>query len=165
MSSSASDPFPRAAIDRAELEIEIAASPARVWEALTQETDAWWLADFRATGEDSTVRFDAHAGGHLIEERSDGSALIWYTVQMVVPQTSLYLVGHIAPDWGGPVLSMLKLSLEVRGQGCLLQVSDARMGRVDGSSDSTGQGWRQLFGEGLKRYVEQATARAGGDRD
>ncbi|TDI28530.1 MAG: hypothetical protein E2P03_11145, partial [Acidobacteria bacterium] len=105
-----------ASIHQFEFEIEIAAPAARVWQAMTDETDAWWLPDFRAAGADSVVTFDARPGGTLVETSPDGSGLVWNTVQMTQPGKTIYLVGHQAPDWGGPKLSMLKLSLETRGE-------------------------------------------------
>ncbi len=66
-------------------------------------------------------------------------------------------MGHTAPDWGGPKLSMLKLSLESRGEATVLKVSETVMGRLGKDPHATEQGWRQLFGGGLKRYVEEST--------
>ena len=152
-----SSSLPTSHLHQIELELTIDAASERVWEALTDETDAWWLGDFRAVGADSQVRFDARPGGTLSESRADGSGLVWYQVQMVDPGRSLYLVGHTAPDWGGPILSMLKLALTAVDGGCRLQISDALMGRV--GEEQIGQlseGWKRLFGDGLKRYVEAA---------
>lgn len=144
-----------AQIRQFELEIAISASEHRVWQALTEETNAWWLADFRALGEGSAVTFDAKPGGHLVENTADGGALVWYTVQMVQPGSALYLVGHTAPDWGGPTLSMLKLSLEASADGCTLRVSDSLVGRVsEQQASSLKSGWAQLFGQGLKNHAE-----------
>jgi len=142
-------------IRQVELEIAISAPQSRVWEAMTEETNAWWLADFRALGEGSTVTFDAKPGGCLVENTPDGGGLVWYSVQMAQPGKALYLVGHTAPDWGGPTLSMLKLSLEASAEGCTLRVSDSLVGRVsEQQASSLESGWAQLFGQGLKAYVE-----------
>jgi len=144
-----------ARMEQVELEVPIAVPRSRVWQALTEETDAWWLADFRALGEDSTVRFDARVGGVLSESGDGGSGLVWYSVQMVEPGSTLYLVGHTAPDWGGPVLSMLKLSLRDVDEGAVLRVVDALMGKVgEEQAASVESGWARLFGDGLKAYVE-----------
>lgn len=144
-----------ATIHQFEIEIEIDADPERVWQALTDEVDLWWLPDFRAAGEGSVVSFDVRPGGSLIETLPDGSGLVWYTVQMTQPGEALYLVGHTAPDWGGPKLSMLKLSLEAHGKGTRLTVSEALMGRLGDDSSGTEEGWRQLFGDGLKKHAER----------
>ena len=139
-----------------ELTIPIAAPQRQVWEALTKKTDSWWLADFRALGEGSTVSFDAKPGGTLTESTQDGGGLIWYTGQMNQPETALYLVGHTAPDWGGPTLSMLKLGLRDAEAGCVLEITDTLVGRIsDQQAGSLETGWSRLFGDGLKAFVEK----------
>ena len=100
-----------AGVARYELEVEIQASPDAVWAALVQETNAWWLPDFHMVGAGSTVTLDARAGGGLIEARPDGAELLWCTVQWIDPGArTLLLVGHLAPDWGGPTTTFLKLA-------------------------------------------------------
>ena len=122
---------------------------------MTEATDRWWLPDFRILGGDSVVTLEARPGGALLESRPDGQSLLWFTVQMVVPGQALHLVGHTAPAWGGPTLSMLGLTLEERGQGCVLKVSDGLIGRVDEAQvKCLSEGWQQLFGEGLKAAAE-----------
>ncbi len=139
-----------------EFEVAIEASRERVWEALTAETDAWWLADFRMTGEGSCVQLDATAGGQLVERAPDGASLLWYTVQMVVPESSLHLVGHLGPKFGGPATTLLELALVDQEGGVVLKVTDALYGSVgDGGVGSLEAGWRQLFTEGLKAHVER----------
>lgn len=139
------------------LQIHIEAPVARVWEALVDETHAWWLPDYHMVGADSEVTLEASAGGALVERRSDGSSLLWYTVTMVRAGESLHLVGHMAPEWGGPATSMLSLKLEADDTGTLLVVQDALTGALgETMAESTEQGWRQLFGDGLKAHVERS---------
>jgi uncharacterized protein YndB with AHSA1/START domain len=145
-----------------ELEVEIAASPERVWEALIEETNGWWLQDFHMVGSGSSVAFDARAGGGLIETLPDGGgSLLWCTVHWIRPEErTIYLVGHIAPDWGGPTTNHLKLAVEPRGKGSVLKVSDTHHGNVDDKNlASLESGWTTLFTDGLKRYVEEGLRR------
>ena len=138
-----------------ELQIPIDASRARVWQAMTEETNAWWLPDFHMVGEDSVVSLEARAGGHLIESKADGGSLLWYTVHMCVPEQSLHLVGFMAPEWGGPATTMLELSLEETDTGSKLVVRDALFGHVtEAAAKSLEEGWDQLFRQGLKEHVE-----------
>ncbi len=137
------------------LEIPIAGSRERVWTALTEELSAWWLPDFHVVGPDSVVTLDARAGGALLERRTDGGSLLWYTVQMAVPNESLDLVGHLGKDWGGPATTMLTLRLEARGDETVLHVRDCLVGRTTEESCATqAEGWRTLFTDGLKAHVE-----------
>ena len=141
-----------------DLEIAIDAPRDRVWEALTNETNGWWLPDFRVMGEGSVVRMDARAGGHVIEEGQDGASLLWYTVQMCKVGESLHLVGHVAPAWGGPATTLLQLSLVEQGAGTLLRVEDALYGNVsESSAASLKDGWGQLFTDGLKAHAEKGS--------
>ena len=146
----------RAGIARYELEIEIDAAPERVWDALIQRTNGWWLPAFHMVGEGSTVTLEPWAGGRLHEELEDGGSLLWCTVHWIRPeQHVLYLVGHLAPDWGGPVTSHLKLAVEPRGSGSVLLVSDTHLGHIDRENlKSLEEGWTQLFRDGLKAFVE-----------
>ena len=139
-----------------QLEVEIDATPERAWSALTEEIDRWWLPDFRATGDKSTVTLEAKPGGLLLESHPSGTQLIWYTVQMVQPGSTLYLIGHTAPDWGGPSVSMLKLALSECDGGTLLTISDSILGRVSESHlTNVNDGWNLLFGTGFKEHVER----------
>ncbi len=137
-----------------ELEVRIDAPRAKVWQALTEETNAWWLPDFHMVGPDSVVTLDANAGGHLIERMEGGGSLLWYTVQMSVPETSLHFVGHLAAGYGGPATTLLELALSDDGEGTLLVIRDALYGNVsEKTAGSLESGWRQLFGDGLGGYV------------
>lgn len=142
-------------VARYELEVAIDADRERVWRALTEETDAWWLPDFHMVAADSVVELEACAGGGLVEHRPGGGSLLWYTVQMCAPGETLHLVGHLAPAWGGPATTMLELTLEERDGGTVLRVRDALFGHVtDDTARSLADGWRQLFGDGLKAHAE-----------
>lgn len=140
-----------------ELEFAIQAAPDRVWYAIVEETNSWWLPDFHIVGADSEVKLQAHAGGGLIEQVQDGGSLLWATVQMSRPdQFTLYLLLHTAPDWGGPITSNLKLAVEEAGdQSCVLKVTDGLIGHFDDESiEQIQHGWTRLLVDGLKKYVE-----------
>lgn len=139
-----------------ELEIEIDASPDQTWQALTNELPTWWLPDFHVLGPDSTLTFEPVAGKPLIESKPDGSSLMWFNVHWIQPaDRTIALIGHSAPDWGGPAIEMLKLVVAERGGGSVLQVRQTIQGNIDEKKlNSQHDGWQQLFGDGLKRYVE-----------
>ena len=137
-------------------DVAISRPAADVWPLLSQQIDAWWMKDFRALGGNSVMSLDPSAGGSLLETGENGDALEWYRVQMCVPGQSLYLVGYMAPDWGGPTTSMLKLALKEDDGCCVLAVSDALTGNVtENKAKGAKSGWGQLFGEGLKALAEK----------
>ncbi len=126
-----------------------------VWSLMTDGINDWWTSDFRALGEGSIMAFSTETGGALVETGKNGESLEWYRVQMCVPGKSIYLVGYMAPDWGGPTISMLKLALEPKDGACLLTVSDALMGNITESSIKSAQsGWETMFRDGLKAHAE-----------
>ncbi len=151
-----------------EFEVPIAATRERVWTAIFEEINCWWLPDFHMTGKGSIVTFDPTPGGEGLVERVDGAGeLQWYQVQFYQPvEFKVYLVGFLAPDWGGPSTSHLKLALEKSkvdpDNACVLKVSDAHQGKMDLKSvQSLGDGWLQLFTDGLKAFVEDGTRQDG----
>jgi hypothetical protein len=138
------------------LEIGINASALRVWQALTEEIDAWWLPDFHVAGADSTMTLDATPGGHLIERAADGGGILWYTVRACRPPMSLNLMGPLSVDCG-PGVTMLTLLLEEREGGCVLAVADTLFGHItDALVDRLRGGWATLLSDGLKRHAEAA---------
>lgn len=144
-----------AKIAKYQFDVPVKRSVEELWSVMIDEINGWWMHDFRALGEDSIISLNPETGGKLLETSPDGGSLEWYQVQMIVPKTSLYLVGYMAADWGGPTTSMLKLALEARGDDSVLIVSDALLGNVtENSTQSASDGWQMLFGDGLKKYAE-----------
>lgn len=139
-----------------ELEVPINAPIEIVWRSLTEQTDGWWLPDFRMVGPTSKVNFDARAGGKLIETTDEGGSLLWYTVLMCVPNQSIDLVGYVTANYGGPATTMLRIALQEKDGGTLLVVSDAIVGHVkEDSVACLESGWMQLFRDGLKVHAEK----------
>ncbi len=126
-----------------------------VWSLMTDGINDWWMTDFRALGAGSVMSLRAEMGGRLVETGENHESLEWYRVQMCTPGKSIYLVGYMAPDWGGPTVSMLKLALESKDGAALLTVSDALMGNITESSVKSAQsGWEMMFHDGLKAHAE-----------
>ena len=140
---------------RIDLTIDIEAPRERVWQAIVEETGAWWLPDFYATPNPETVLMEPVPGGRVFEKSTDGGGLLWYQIQSIVPNESLHMTGQLAPPFGGPATSLLHLRLESDQGKTVLTITDCLFGNVD---ESTGEnieaGWRMLYGDGLKKYVE-----------
>ena len=135
------------------LEVEIAAAPARVWKALIAEPGRWWPKDFY-TGPAKGFHIEPRLGGRVFEDWGDGNGVIWYTVFGVNPGVSLDLQGCMAVPYG-PALTLLHLDLAPRGSGTMLALSDSTIGAAghEGTEEKT-KGWQQVFGAGLKAFVE-----------
>ena len=157
--------MPAARTFTGELEITIAAPRETVWRALVEQLDAWWSRDYCATAGPQKMTLEARAGGHLIEEGADGAAVMWFTVLAIEPGSSLDLIGHISPAYGGPATSMLRLALTSGATEAetVLRVTDALFGRLSDKIPTCAMdGWQVIFGEGLKAFVEGGTAARAG---
>ena len=123
---------------------------------MTDQLSSWWLPDFHILGEDSVVTLEPRPGGRLYEQRGD-DGLLWYTVLAISPCKSLSLAGYCTAEWGGPCSTLLTIKLTEQGAITCVSVTDALYGLVsDAQVTSLRSGWKQLFGDGLKRFVESA---------
>jgi uncharacterized protein YndB with AHSA1/START domain len=139
------------------LQVSIGASRQRVWDALIHDTSRWWPKDFYATSNPKTIIIEPHPGGRMYEDAGNGAGLLWYTVIAIEPPSSIHFAGHITPPFGGPATSLLRLSLEeTSARSVTLHISDSLFGCInDRSGESIQDGWRILFEDGLKGYVER----------
>jgi DNA-binding transcriptional ArsR family regulator len=149
---------------RIEQEVEIAAPPARVWDALTVEIAAWWGAPYlyasHAEGvgkrEVRDLRLDARPGGLLLEDWGGGDGAVWGTVVEVRRGALLELVGTFG--MAGAVHGVLDFALEGKGKATILKLSHRAIGDfadAAGLEAAFGEGWRDLIGLRLKAWVER----------
>ena len=90
----------------------------------------------------------------LLEKKQGGGSLLWFTVQMVTPGEAIHLIGQIGPDWGGPAVSMVKLSLKEDGEKTIFQLQDALIGCIpDNMVDNLEGGWKMLFANSRKPRI------------
>lgn len=145
-----------ARIVRYELAVDIAADPAKVWQALTAEMHRWWLPDFRMAPGHQKIHLELRPGGRWYEDAGDQGGLVWGQVIAFETGVSLHLAGDIAPPWGAARVYM-HLQLEPAGATTTLRVTNVMIGDVDeAAASSIESGWKLLFTDGLKRYVESA---------
>jgi len=140
---------------RIELEVAIEATIDKVWRAIIDQPDAWWVTELRCVPGGSKLVLDPRAGGTLVEENGNGTSLLWFTVIAVEPPRSINLAGAIAPPFGGPCHAFLLLELEERDGVTVVKLTNSLHGHVDEKllPDIEG-GWRLLLENGLKRLVE-----------
>ncbi len=87
--------------------------------------------------------------------RENGGSM-WYNVLNINPKNSIQFVGNLAPEFGGPATTFLKLSLKEDGDNTILTVTDTLFGALQSGTDTQlEQGWKLLFEEGLKTYLEK----------
>lgn len=138
-----------------ELEVEIDASTDRTWQALTEETGAWWPADFYVGP--SPVRFtvEPRVGGRVFEDWGNGEGALWATVITVRTGSVLEWAGDLAARYGGPGRSFTRFELAEKAGGTLLRFRDDTTGHLgEKVGEHMPAGWRLLVVESFKRYVE-----------
>jgi uncharacterized protein YndB with AHSA1/START domain len=134
------------------LDVTMAVPPARVWQALTTESSAWWPKDLHTSARTKRFVIEPILGGRAYEDFGGGDGLVWYTVIGVEAGREVFLAGHLLPPFGGPAVTALHLTLSAQAGGTLLRVRDDRFGKL--GDESPVDGWRSVFDGGLRKYVE-----------
>lgn len=137
------------------LSLEIAKPHDAVWKAFTGDVHLWWPKDFYATESPKRIVFEVKPGGRLYEDAGDGNGLVWYHVIALDAPNSITMSGFIAPPFGGPATSLLRVEFSAQGKaGTVMEVIDSTFGCLADTS-ATEEGWRMLFEDGFKAWVER----------
>src|SRR3954468_177221 len=142
----------RAATHR--LTLEIARPRGAVWKAFTRDIHSWWPKEFYATAAPEKIIFEVKPGGRLYEDAGNGNGLVWYHVLAVDAPNSITMSGFIAPPFGGPATSLLRVEFSGRPKSkntTQMEVTDSTFGRL-GDPNATEEGWRMLFEGGFKKW-------------
>jgi DNA-binding transcriptional ArsR family regulator/uncharacterized protein YndB with AHSA1/START domain len=137
------------------LEVPIDASINNVWECLIKDIGLWWRKDFYTSPKTKAFILEPKVGGRMYEDYGNDEGLLWYTVIVLNAPFHLEMQGHLTPDYGGPAITFLKITLKEDGGKTSLILSDTLMGDV--SAKAKGQiteGWKLLFEEGFKNYAD-----------
>ena len=139
----------RPAVDVA-LEVKIAATPAAVFTALTEDPGGWWGHPFlsqQAVG----LSLEPRLGGLFVERWDDGGSVI-ATVTGWSRGRQLELTGRFHL---GVALGVATFDLARSDEGTLLRFAFRAVGAVDpGVAEQVAQGWNELIGTRLKALVE-----------
>lgn len=137
------------------LSLEIAKPHAGVWKVFTGDIHSWWPKDFYATESPQRMVFEIKPGGRLYEDSGNGNGLVWYHVIALDAPNSITMSGFIAPPFGGPATSLLNISFSAKGKSATrMEVIDSTFGCL-GDTGTTVEGWRLLFEDGFKAWVER----------
>ena len=138
------------------LEIPIQADIGTVWECLINETGIWWRKDFYTSKKTKNFIIEPRVGGRMYEDFGNDEGLLWANVIVLDSPYVLELKGHLSPQFGGPAVSFLKLSLKETGETTILTLSDNLFGYVsDNTKKELSAGWKLLYEDGFKSYVEK----------
>jgi len=136
------------------IELEISASPKKVWNIMVNRVSEWWPKDFMGLSESATMTLELKAGGRLYEADPNGAELLWGNVLQFIPGDSIDIVGHVTPQFGGPSMTMYRMALSGDSASTRFQLTNWVVGNfADGQSDVVTEGWNYLFGA-LKAFCE-----------
>ena len=136
-------------------EVEIKATSEKVWKLLTHGIATWWPVHFHSSEETKQFTMEPRVGGMIFEDQGDGNGVLWGTILQFDAPRRLQFKGALFPDYGGPGDYHLSIALSATDGGCLLKVDDALCGYItDENAESLETGWKELFGEHLKRAAE-----------
>ncbi len=142
-------------VTRIQMEISINASIEHTWRSMINDIGLWWRKDFYTSPKTKEFILEARPGGKMYEDYGNNEGLVWAEVIILDSPNILELKSHLSPAYGGPVFSFLRLALESSDEGTTLRLSDVGVGKMsDEAVKQTEAGWRMLFENGFKSYVE-----------
>jgi uncharacterized protein YndB with AHSA1/START domain len=144
-------------------EIRIAAPAAKVWKALVGDATGWWHRAFMTSPRTVSFTIEPKLGGRVFEDYGGGDGLVWGTVIGLTTNQLLMTVGDTSPEWGGPNRSFMTWRLSEADGVTTVRFTQSLFGRVDAAVvGSLENGWRFLFEECLKRFVETGSIEGAG---
>lgn len=142
-------------VTRIQMEISINANIEDTWKSMINDIGLWWRKDFYTSPKTQEFILEARPGGKMYEDYGNNEGLVWAEVIVLDSPNILELKSHLSPEYGGPTFSFLRLALESTGEGTTLKLSDVGIGKMsDQANKQIEAGWRMLFEEGFKTYVE-----------
>ena len=137
--------------------ITIAASPERVWQALTGEIARWWTLPYLRDAERAKgLMLEPHVGGRLMEPWDDQGAgyLIGHVVEWLPPQR--LACTWMEKEWAG-VATFVTIECSPDGQGTQVRLVHEGFERLPkGEMQRAGfaAGWAELL-KACKTYIEE----------
>src|SRR5215467_10884366 len=131
-----------------EQSIVIAASPERVWQALTGEIASWWTAPYlRDSSRAKGLIMEAYVGGRLMEPWDEHGAgyLIGHVVEWLPPER--LACTWMEKAWSG-VSTLVSIELSPDGQQTQVRLLHEGFERLpDGARQRSGidEGWADLL--------------------
>jgi DNA-binding transcriptional ArsR family regulator/uncharacterized protein YndB with AHSA1/START domain len=139
-----------------ELEVKVNAPPQQVWDAMVNSTTHWWRKDFYTNAATKGFHIEPRPGGRMYEDWGGDNGAIWATVLTVDAPRRIQFMGHLTKQYGGPAHSIFEFAIEPSGKGSVLKIADTIFGNLsEDQAAKMDEGWRMLFEEGLKPYVER----------
>jgi len=149
--------LPTVTLSRLEVlaEYSIAASPPRIWRAITEETSAWWGAPYKCCDDTVEISLELRGGGALLETGADGTQVVWGFVSGFTPGSYLELEGSCGMAW--PCFGNWSYTLNDNTVGgTLVKFRHTALGLFPpAQQENYGKGWDDLLGSRLKAWCEK----------
>ncbi len=137
-----------------DLSASMTTEQTKVWEALTQRINQWWIADFNQSPATVKMVLEPKLGGLLYEDAGKNEGFVWATIIALHSPNHLVLRGDLSPDFGGPAISYLKFTLEEKKEITSLHLQITIMGTFSQKElKAIKARWKMLL-DGLKEYCE-----------
>jgi uncharacterized protein YndB with AHSA1/START domain len=133
------------------LDIEINATPDRVWRALTAETEQWWVS---STADSLRLTLEPRPGGRLFRDLGQDAGHLWAFVQVIKPPKLLELVGPMFTSLA--INHHVAFRLEPKADATIVKYSHRAFGPIPPEfGQRVAQGTRDHVLKGLKNHVER----------
>jgi uncharacterized protein YndB with AHSA1/START domain len=137
-----------------QLDVELAAAPDRVYDALTKEIAAWWGPPYSCVEAPLDLILEGTIGGRFYEIGEDGDAYLWGVVTGKKPNQRLELTGTCGMS--GLVHGVYAYDLAPGEAGTRLRLTHRAIGEVDDETRAQwASGWEDLLAVRLKAFVER----------
>jgi DNA-binding transcriptional ArsR family regulator/uncharacterized protein YndB with AHSA1/START domain len=138
------------------LDIPIQANAKAVWRAMTQDIGKWWPSHFFSNAKAKKFVMECKVGGRVYEDWGKKTGGEWGRLIVYQPNEKIIWAGtHFgggAKNWGN---FFVTIQLEEQGEGTVLKFEDSGFGMLDeGMRGSLESGWKELYGQHLKEYLE-----------
>lgn len=133
------------------VEVELPATPGRVFQALTDEIDAWW--NYRIAT-DSRMYLEPHVGGRFYESFSSEGGALYAVVTFIKPSEEIRLNGSMGLVEEG-ASNVIQVKLQSKSPDTtLLTLTHRFIGHVSIITvDTFKRSWIELLTQYLKAYI------------
>jgi uncharacterized protein YndB with AHSA1/START domain len=132
-------------------EVSIAATPAKVYDALARQVAVWWNPEHTFSGDSKNLSLDARPGGCFCERLPNGGGLEHLRVSYVAPNEVLRLSGALGPLQASGVAGSLTWQLTGAAPGTKVELSYVAGGYIDGGFDQIAPAVKAVLLEQLQR--------------
>jgi uncharacterized protein YndB with AHSA1/START domain len=143
-------------------DVAIAASPAKVYDALIGHVDRWWSAKHTYSGDSRNLTIDARAGGCFCERLANGG-VEHMRVVYVRPNEMLRMTGGLGPLQASGIAGAMTWRLSPAQAATKLELTYSVGGYIAEGFQGIAPAVESVLGEQvdrLKRYVESGAADA-----